>query len=68
MIGKGDDVSDFAATVESTTLPPDLLALFGQFAATVLRVGFRAFDWHIAASLFLRFLFLVHARRDGFVV
>jgi hypothetical protein len=57
-----------SAAVDPASTSPDLLAPFGEFAATMCRVAFCAFYRHLAASLFLRLLFLPVARRYGFVM
>jgi hypothetical protein len=63
-----DATSLFPPTVDPASSSPYLLAPLGEFAATMLGVGLRPFYCHLAASLFLRFLFLPVPCRHGFVV
>jgi hypothetical protein len=71
---KGDKGSNSAMSgrlspaIEAAAGPPYLLALFGQLAAAMFRIGLRVFDGHIAARLFLRFLPLTFASGQCFVV
>jgi hypothetical protein len=57
-----------SATVDPASTSPDLLAPFGEFAATMCCVALCPFYRHLAAGLFPCLLFLLVARRHGFVM
>nr|WP_329959736.1 hypothetical protein [Paraburkholderia sp. MMS20-SJTN17] len=54
--------------VDLASASPYLLSPLGKLAATILRVGLRAFYRHFAAGLFLCILLLPVPGRHGFIV
>ena len=55
-------------TVDPASTSPNLLSSFGEFTATMLRVGLSPIYRHFASSLFLRLLLLLVPRGHGFIV
>jgi hypothetical protein len=61
--------TSFSSTaVDPASTSPNLLAPFGEFAATMFRVSLRPLYCHLAASLFLCLLFLLVPCCHGFIV